>query len=280
MERSEFNILFDVCMKHQWLSEKKDALSHLLFVDCMDADSRDIVLQLVDKIKYISDIEYNALLKSLALHIVQTEPEPKSVQLVAMTGDSGADSAQAVLYSLKSLLEQKDWEGYLLVNRYDHSYKESQKREFQHTKIILVDNFIGTGDTVLNRVRMLHSQYKDKNFEICVKVIFCTEFGKNRLEQEGIDVSVMAEPLKKVIDDFYEPEQASIFKQKIRDIESKFLQNFGERTLHSLGYGDSQIALAIQDLNTPNNVLPIFWWKYYLDNSKRPVILHRAMADA
>lgn len=280
MDKSEFNILFDVCMKHHWLLQKKEALSHLLFVDCTDTDSRNIVLQLIDKIKYISDMEYNSLLKSLAQNIVQTESDPNNVQLVAMTGDSGADSAQAVLYSLKSILEQNDWEGYLLVNRYDHSYKESQKRNFQHKKIILVDNFIGTGDTVLGRIRMLHSQYKDKNYEICVKVVFCTELGKRRLEQEGIDVFVVTEPLKKVIDDFYEPEEANIFKQKIREIESKFLPNFGERVLHSLGYGDGQIALAIQDLNTPNNVLPIFWWKYYLDNSKRPVILHRAMADA
>ena len=55
---------------------------------------------------------------------------------------------------------------------------------------------------------------------------------------------------------------------------------FGDRHLHSLGYSDGQIALAIQDVNTPNNVLPIFWWKYYRDMSKRPVILHRAMVDA
>lgn len=248
MERSEFNILFDVCMKHQWLLEKKEALSHLLFVDCVDTDSRNIVLQLVDKIKYVSDLEYNNLLKGLAKHIVQTEPNPQNVQLVAMTGDSGADSAQAVLYSLKSILERDDWEGYLLVNRYDHSYKESQKRGFQHTKIILVDNFIGTGDTVLGRIRMLHSQYLQKNVQICVKTLFCTEFGKNRLEQEGVDVYVVAEPLKKVIDDYHEPTEANLVKQKIKDIESKFLSNYKGRPLHSLGYGESQIALAIQDI--------------------------------
>lgn len=280
MERSEFNILFDICMKHQWLSAKKEALSHLLFVDCEDIDARNLVMQLIDKIHYISDMEYNALLKSLAENIIQTEDDPKKIQIVAMTGDSGADSAQAVIYSLKSILGQKEWDGYLFVNRYDHSYKEAGRKDFQHTKIILVDNFIGTGDTVIGRIKRIRDQYKGKTIEICVKVIFSTDFGKKRLEKEGIDLYMVYEPLKKVIDDFYDLEQATLFKQKIKEIESKFLQNYEGRDLHSLGYGEGQIALAIQDVNTPNNVLPIFWWKYYSDMEKRPVVLHRAMGDA
>ena len=280
MERSEFNILFDICMKHQWLSEKKEALSHLLFVDCEDVETRNIVMQLIDKIKYIKDVEYNMLLKRLAENIIQTESDACKVQIVAMTGDSGADSAQAVIYSLKSILAQKDWDGYLFVNRYDHSYKEASKKGFNHTKIILVDNFIGSGDTVLGRIQRIKSQYGTQEIEICVKVVFCTEFGKARLESEGVEVYVVHELLKKVIDGFYDANEANLFKEKIRNIESKFLENFEGRPLHSLGYSDGQIALAIQDVNTPNNVLPIFWWKYYKNMSKRPVILHRAMVDA
>lgn len=280
MERSEFNILFDICMKHQWLGEKKEALTHLLFVDCEDVETRNIVMQLIDKIKYITDIEYNQLLKYLAENIIQTESDPCKVQIVAMTGDSGADSAQAVVYSLKSILAQKDRDGYLFVNRYDHSYKEASRKNFNHTKIILVDNFIGSGDTVLGRIQRIKTQYGTQDIQICVKVLFCTEFGKKRLEQEGIEVYIVYEPLKKVIDDFYDIEEANLFKEKIKYIESKFLENFEGRPLHSLGYGEGQIALAIQDINTPNNVLPIFWWKYYKNMAKRPVILHRAMADA
>lgn len=280
MEQSEFNILFDICMKHQWLSEKKEALSHLLFIDCEDVETRNIVMQLIDKIKYIKDVEYSSLLKCLAENIIQTESDPCKVQIVAMTGDSGADSAQAVIYTLKSILAQKDWDGYLFVNRYDHSYKESSRKGFNHTKIILVDNFIGSGDTVLGRIQRLKSQYGTQQIEICVKVVFCTEFGKARLESEGVEVYVVHELLKKVIDSFYDINEANLFKEKIRNIESKFLEMFGDRCLHSLGYSDGQIALAIQDVNTPNNVLPIFWWKYYKDMSKRPVILHRAMVDA
>ncbi|WP_312307605.1 phosphoribosyltransferase-like protein [Acinetobacter variabilis] len=267
-------------MKHQWLSEKKEALSHLLFVDCEDVETRNIVMQLIDKIKYIKDVEYNMLLKCLAENIIQTESDPCKVQIVAMTGDSGADSAQAVIYSLKSILAQKDWDGYLFVNRYDHSYKEASRKGFNHTKIILVDNFIGSGDTVLGRIQRIKSQYGTQEIEICVKVVFCTEFGKARLESEGVEVYVVHELLKKVIDGFYDATEANLFKEKIRNIESKFLENFEGRTLHSLGYSDGQIALAIQDVNTPNNVLPIFWWKYYKNMSKRPVILHRAMVDA
>ena len=78
-------------------------------------------------------------------------------------------------------------------------------------------------------------------------MVFCTEFGKARLESEGVEVYVVHEILKKVIDGFYDDNEANLFKEKIRNIESKFLEKFGDRHLHSLGYRDGQIALAIQD---------------------------------
>lgn len=66
----------------------------------------------------------------------------------------------------------------------------------------------------------------------------------------------------------------------MRTIEGKLSQSHNYRALPSLGYGELQVALSIESKNTPNNVFPIFWWKYYSNYTVRDVLLHRAMDDA
>ena len=71
----------------------------------------------------------------------------------------------------------------------------------------------------------------------------------------------------------------------MKNIEEKLLKLYytkkgKPKTVPSLGYGGAQVAISIEDMNTPNNVFPIFWWQYSSDHKERDVILVRDMEDA
>lgn len=287
LPKKEFEIIWQLAFKHPWLQTKTNALTTLLFEDCETPEQLSLVIDILDHLNYISNNEYNSFLEDLALDIVTSDLSPQNTFLVAMSGDSSADSGQSVLYDLKNKLSIHDWKGYRSVNRYDQTPKAYKEFKLANSdkvvNIVLVDNFVGTGSTVINRVRRIKTLFKEKGYpepNILVKVLISTISGIKNISEENINFVFIKEVNDKILERIYASDEVQVKKDLMRRLESKLSSSYNTRLLPSLGYGESQVAISIQDKNTPNNVFPIFWWKYYLDGKVRDVVLHRAMDDA
>lgn len=287
MSRKEHEHLLKIFSQHSWLRKKTNGLRDLLFNECETEDHRLLVTQILSKLVYIDLYAYRDLIKGLAENISNMGSQPEKTLLVSMTGDRSADSGQHVLYALKFFLAELKWTGYTPVNTYNQSHKAFKENKQQDSYLILVDNFIGSGKTVLTRlawINQIFSQMGYKIPKISVKVALCTRSGYDMLVNEGIDLYASRVIDDKLIDNLFSSDKDK-YIEMMKNIESKLLNIYHTKKnqtkiVPSLGYGEAQVAISIEDMNTPNNVFPIFWWQYSSDKKEREVILVRDMEDA
>lgn len=287
MPKKAFEKVFQLAFKYPWLLPKTTALGTLLFEDCETEEQTQLVIDILDNLRHITIQEYNDGISDLALDIATCGVKPELTFIAAMSPDSTADSGQSVLYDLKVELSKLEWKGYRSVNRYDQTpkaYKDFRKtNEDQSINIILVDNFVGTGGTVINRVKRIKELFSESKLpmpNIFVKVLISSEFGDRNIKENKINFSYSYIVSDNILEKIYDKNQLEDKKNIMKAIEEKLSKSHNSRVLPSLGYGELQVALSIESKNTPNNVFPIFWWKYYSNYTVRDVLLHRAMDDA
>lgn len=287
MGKKEHSEMARIITQHPWLNEKYKELKNLLFVECETDEQRYLVKEILSKLVHIDMSSYRKLIKILAENIATINSEPEKTLLVSMTGDRSSDSGQHVLYALKFFLASLKWTGYTPVNQYNQSHKVFKENDQQDCYLILVDNFIGSGKTVLSRLAWIKQIFEQKNYKlpkIYVMVALCTRSGYEMLISSGVNLLVSQIIEDKLIDNLF-VEEKDKYIELMKSIEDKLLKIYHTKKnktkiIPSLGYGGAQVALSIEEMNTPNNVFPIFWWKYYSDNKERDVILIRDMEDA
>ena len=287
MSRKEHSDIARIISQRPWLSEKHNELRNLLFVECETDDHRALVSKILCNSMHIDLYTYRNLMKLLADDITKTVSDPEKTLLVSMTGDRSADSGQHVLYALKYYLAALKWTGYTTVNQYNHSHKVFKENKETDLNLILVDNFIGSGKTVLSRLAWINQTFNQFGYaipKIYVKVALCTRTGHDVLINAGINLYASQIVEDKLIDNLFNSEKDK-YIELMKNIEEKLLKLYytkkgKPKTVPSLGYGGAQVAISIEDMNTPNNVFPIFWWQYSSNHKERDVILIRDMEDA
>ncbi|OCH21578.1 phosphoribosyltransferase-like protein [Aliivibrio logei] len=283
MNEKTFKILFTLCKSQPWLSERYDELVKLLFTDCETEDERTLILELLERFEHVSAERYSELTNELVETIV-TEPDlsSASTQIVAMTGDSNSDSAQFVLYGLKPLLEKHNWREHLAITNFQKAYSSYKKHGHAHKNIILIDEFVGSGQTVIGRVRTLKKTFDDAGFTdvtIRVRTLVSSTVGAELIKESGIDFSSQI-ILDKGISDFYSDDTLQNKLTLMNRLESILSVTYNDRPLPNFGYGQTECLYARDNGNTPNSVFPIFWWPFLLTEIRRDTILIRAMGDA
>lgn len=281
-ERNIFKIAFELAREQPWIAKKYDALEVLLFSDCRAEEHRDLVTNLIKRFIYLSNDKYMELIKELAEEIA-TDPtlNEKNTQIVASAAGSNSDSSQHVLYTLKPIFEELKWREHQVANTFTSAYR-NYKKNSDYNQLILIDEFIGTGETMIGRIKEMSRTFDQagvSDYEIKVKVLVATEIGVENLNTEGIDVSSRI-TLSKGISDYYSPETRSKKIDLMLNLEGLLKERFKDRELPTLGYGKTESLYCREDGNTPNSVFPVFWWPIYRDGGERITILTRAMGDA
>jgi len=281
IDKKLFRYIMDLSRKQPWLSSKFDELETLLFSDCKDVDQQELIIELINRFEYLSNDKYNNYINGLGADIY-TEPgiNDYDTQIVAMAADSGADSSQYILTDLKFIMQNLGWENHKFVNTFGKSY-QTYKGSNSHKNIILVDEFIGSGQTVKNRVKNIGDVFTANgivDFTIRVKVLVSTEYALNQLKQDGIKVSAQV-LIKKGISDYYTEQEAINKIGLMLQMESLLKETINGKCLPSLGYGKAESLYYRERGNVPNNVFPIFWWPKYNNDKNRNTLLARAIGD-
>lgn len=138
----------------------------------------------------------------------------------------------------------------------------------QIKNIVIIDDFIGTGNTFKKFIRHLNSNYpklvKGKNLYLIVVEIcdFGLEKIKQYLKKESINVTIIPHKIHKkafhenhIFDSKHATSAREIIKQRETAIGSSYI----------LGYEESEALLAFY-YNTPNNTLSIFWHENHRRN--------------
>jgi hypothetical protein len=282
LSKDNFHILLGLTKKQPWLEDRYIGLNKLIFDDCSSQDQKELILDLLNRFEYVSRDKFIKALSEMAEDIVN-DPDlnDETTQIVAMAADSTADSSQYVLYGLKPILRKYGWIKYKHVNRFGQAYN-TYKNSKQHKNIVLVDEFVGSGKTVLNRIKEINSVFikaKVSDYSVKIKTLVSTEIGAKAITACGL-VFTSQIILQKGISDYYTNFEVKDKIELMLSLEFLLKKKYLGRSLPSLGFGSTESLYCRQDGNTPNNVFPIFWWPVYRNGDIRPTVLTRAMGDA
>ncbi len=244
---------------------------------CSHWEQQQLICALLNRFDYLPAKRLSKHLNKMVAQIIKVWALPEDrTQIVAMTHDHRADSAQLILQALKPLLVRDGWGNAKLVNRCDKAREFIKDRPI----VVLVDEFAGTGETVCGRLQTIRRSCADKkvlSFEIKVCLVACMEEGKNRIERQGVEVYA---PLvqKKGISDHYIGNELDQARDNMLQLESLLMQIVKGKSLPSFGYGEAEALYGAELGNVPNNVFPLFWWPLLRDGRQRNALFMRSDA--
>ena len=121
-----------------------------------------------------------------------------------------------------------------------------------HTLLILVDDFVGTGDTAEKCINDIKKWNASLLGYVVVMSVAALEQGKQKLSSLKVHLFT-SHILKRGISDYYTGYSLTRNMQLMHNIESKLRVSKS----FSLGYGASEALICLK--RCPNNTFPIYW---------------------
>ncbi len=158
---------------------------------------------------------------------------------------------------------------------------------------MLIDQFIGTGDTMANKARYVDDRAREVEQLLKIKVelnlyifsVAAMAFAREQLEAFGATYErgkFMYDPdieLAKGISEKFAAEDVPDKIDLMKNLEAQLDRDpalYNMEEFPSLGYGESEALFAIAKENVPNSVFPIFWWRYLNSGNSRKTLFTRA----
>ena len=119
--------------------------------------------------------------------------------------------------------------------------------------IVLVDDYVGSGETAIGAINWFKDSFKTDPKQIAILSIAAQEAGiKNVLQETGV-ITYSYYHFSRGISDFYTGAQRDSHLETMSGIEDKLNVVAKER----LGHNQSEALISL--IRTPNNTFPVFW---------------------
>lgn len=282
LRKSDFQAIMKLASNHRWLVDKADELSELFSDDCKSDEQRELITKLFDRFNYFNREEWERYIYDLARKITEIPNlSPENTIISGMSQDSAPDSSQMVLQCLKVHLPKLGWGSVTLVNNMGNVYRKSKESNFKKNNIIVIDEFVGSGNTAVGKRNFLEKTFNDneKEVNVFIRVVFCSTVGAGKLNDEKVNFDFLKK-IKRAITDYETVADIPIKLNLMREIENGFSDNFGTHKMLecTLGYGKTESLFAIEgNFNIPNSVFPFLWWPYRKNGTERNALFVRYM---
>jgi len=243
---------------------------------CSSIDEQMLLASLLRRFEFVTSQALEAILRKTQKQITDVWGlNSKSTRIVALNDGNDADSSQAILWHLKSAFAvADDWSSKQFVNSLVLAAKEAIVDDMD---VVLIDEFIGTGKQAWRRISWLRGELASRNCKPR-KVYLCVVA---RLEKPSYDIPSLVDDyyagltLKRGISDHFEGANTGSALSQMLRLESELLPKYRKSKMPSLGYGQSEALYSSEAGNTPNNVFPIFWWKWLKNGERRKTLVQR-----
>lgn len=277
-EKERFKLMMGVLRDHPWLFDRSESLAQLLFEDCKDVVQQGVVFDFLKKFNYFDEQSYHAGMSEIARRVkfISEGIHPSKVVVAGVGMGSESDSSNEAVYKLKTIFPVLGWEPGVLLNTCD---RVPQKfKEIGGEIIFLVDEFVGSGQTLRGRYNTLSNRFRDGGVAVprMVFVLFAgMRFSIESLRQEGLVVEVV-HSLERALDGGELQSGVEVASQTLLEIGEKLSSECGKERRDDFGYGGVQALYYRVFGNIPNNVLPLFWWPAYRDMGRRNSLFNRS----
>jgi hypoxanthine phosphoribosyltransferase len=251
--------VFQIFSKNKWFSNPNSDVVHtnlITMIADMTNDQKELIFELTERYLWITMPEYLDLITETINSI--EEGKLKGVKRIfffpiILPKDMGlSKSAPFILYSLKAthFLSAKFKD---IPCEVIESYNEINKVRFNSNDLLfLVDDFVGSGDTVSATIKELLKNSSLQISQINALVLVAQINTLDRLRTEGIQVYSLHKR-NRAITDYYESPNLERKIKTMRELE-EYIPNLGGNT-----FGYNQTEAIVTMMRTPNNTFPIFW---------------------
>jgi len=260
-----------------WLSNKTDQLSQLLD-ECKSPEEFGLIDSLIRQFKFVDSAEMQETLSKIATFI-ETLGAAEDIIICATAVGSQPDGSQMIINMLKNRFSHAFLEKVKFCNTLNNLKRKIEDRSI----VILVDDFIGTGQTLSGRLTLARTQIsehfkglqKDPNHKYYACAPAGMKSGVASIENL-FDGFLCENCLKKGISDNFPKNCVQKNIDIMLSIEARLHPKVMGKNLPNLGYGKAEALYAFSDINIPNSVFPWFWWPKFVNEEDRPILFRRA----
>ena len=279
MNPKDFIKLYTLAKEQNWLEDVFIALIELWNL-CENNSEQNLIYELLLKFLCLDSKKINNYCKDISKHVCdEWSINSESTKIVALCDEERPDGSQFFIQILKNkFADRNNWTEINFENNLTSIGKASYQLK-NGQNLILIDDFIGTGNTVERKIKWLKSKIKEKNkydIKIFLVSLACMQDALYIIKSLKIEFFTPIF-LKKGISDSYKGEILKNNIDNMKNLESKLHPIYKNWRLlnFNFGYGKAESLFAIEGVNVPNNVFPIFWWPLLSEERKRNTILKR-----
>lgn len=270
-----FKKLVRLMMDLPWLEPSSEELA-MLWNLCDTSSEEQLIEQLLKRFMHVDSAHLRKLGEKCAAEVYdEWGLRPNDTLIVATSDSSKADGSQMFIQNMKNKFT--GYGGWTEAN-FCNRIGDSVPRLGKIVNIVLVDDFIGTGNTMSRRVKWYQGKVDKKGLTDKVRLfvisIAAMEISCTVLDELGIDYFCTIW-LKKGISDFYKDNELTDAISDMNKLEYKLEPEVAGRKLQNFGWGRSEALFALESFNVPNNVFPVFWWPELKPGKKRKTIFMR-----
>lgn len=243
-----------------------------LLTGCSNPDQIEIVKHVLENVLIISSDRLTRPINHLADKIMKSVQDNGPTAVVAMAYDSSPDSSQMLLQLLKPALYSKP--DLILLNTVPSYLKKDNLDKFPNC--ILIDEFIGTGLTLRNRIKHINDDCAARGRSCMIKSIclFGMRNAYNALKADNFDVDFI-QILEAGIAGYFTGEDRTRLVAAMESLEAQLAPELSGKPLPSLGHGGAEAMFNITGWNAPNSNFPILWWPQNLTGHPRQTMMKR-----
>lgn len=224
----------------------------------LQEDQQDFLIGLTGRFLHLPQTQYLKHLVGLVKKLRADHPDENLIFACSLPKEDVGKpkSSTTVLYQFKgsTIHTQVDLGKYYIVEKFTSEFVQATNLRKSH--FVLVDDFIGTGETALGAIDYIHELFPalTDNSKISILSIVAMHQGKQAIENTGTTVyaSIIC---NRGIADNYTGAALTDAKNIMTAIEQTLK---GLKPQFHFGYGHSEALVCME--RCPNNTFPIYWY--------------------
>lgn len=249
-----------------WVTDRISNVSDMLD-ECEDECQQQLLLDMLSRFSYVDEKGYTNGLKDIVDYLFNQEKlTPSKTQVYGLQIARATDSSNEVVYRIRSLITKVAGSG---IEAFSTMNRIPETSLSDRPYIVIVDEFLGSGQTAKTRLNYLCHQFKQKGYTLSTENIYlCYLAGMSEAIIElrtefKINIYCHIE-LKKGIDSYYQGDNKACAYSNMDKLEEALSNPCPqtEEDLPKLGYGNAEALYFREEGNPPNSNFPIFWWRF------------------
>jgi len=243
----------------------------VLFSECQTDAQYLLLKELITNFNYLTSADLEAGANDLVTQICSNwNLDEATTLIVAAADDDEPDGSQVLCKSVVTALGRARRK-YSVKARLGYAFQEASPGDGRFANIVVLDDFIGTGDKLSGIVKRLQKHIPQGTI-FYIASLAAMRFGLDNIRKEtGCEVFSCHTYEKGISGTFQDPKRKEYISEMLgmerRIIPPMRFPRKEKERCYGFGYGQSEALFCLEGFSVPNNVFPIFWRDKYCDLS-------------